>query len=100
MDSTTYAMTRDAKQLASGFASRNQQHVLAARLSGKASSAFLTPPEGSDALTSLSDGELNAILIADTDVLTDRFWVSQSNFFGQTIFTPFANNGDFLTNAV
>ena len=33
-------------------------------------------------------------------MLADRFWVQLSNFFGQTIFTPFANNGDFITNAV
>jgi ABC-type uncharacterized transport system involved in gliding motility auxiliary subunit len=26
--------------------------------------------------------------------------VQQSNFFGQTIYTPFANNGDFIINAV
>jgi ABC-type uncharacterized transport system involved in gliding motility auxiliary subunit len=30
----------------------------------------------------------------------DRFWVQQSNFFGQTVFTPFADNGDFLINVV
>jgi ABC-type uncharacterized transport system involved in gliding motility auxiliary subunit len=40
------------------------------------------------------------MLVGDTDMLADRFWVQQSNFFGQTISTPFANNGDFVTNAV
>jgi ABC-type uncharacterized transport system involved in gliding motility auxiliary subunit len=47
-----------------------------------------------------SSDKLNVILVGDTDMLADRFWVQQSNFFGQTISTPFANNGDFITNAV
>ncbi|WP_102796628.1 GldG family protein [Bowmanella denitrificans] len=100
MDNMTYAMTRDAKQLSSGFVDANQSYVLAARLSGRANSAFDALPEGSEPQELLASGELNVILVGDTDLLTDRFWVSQSNFFGQTIFTPFANNGDFLTNAV
>ena len=58
-------------------------------------------PEGVEVLIlSLLQTNLNVILVGDTDMLADRFWVQQSNFFGQTIYTPFANNGDFITNAV
>jgi ABC-type uncharacterized transport system involved in gliding motility auxiliary subunit len=39
-------------------------------------------------------------VIADADLVADRFWVQQSNFFGQTVFSPFANNGDFIINAL
>ena len=42
---------------------------------------------------------MQAILIADTDILTNRLWVQVQNFFGQQIITPFANNGDFIVNA-
>lgn len=101
MDSMRYAMTRDVKQLADDFVDSQQMNVLAARVSGHANSAFAEPPQESSAQDVVaSTDNLNMIVVADTDLLTDRFWVSQANFFGQTIYTPFANNGDFLTNAV
>ena len=43
---------------------------------------------------------VNVIIVADTDVLTDRLWVQKNNFFGQDIVQPFANNGDMLINMV
>lgn len=39
------------------------------------------------------------LVVADTDVLSDRLWVQISNFFGQRIGSPFAQNGDFFVNA-
>lgn len=100
-DSMGYAMSRDPQALARDFSPDDETYVLAARVSGPAHSAFSTVPEGSaeTELVKHSD-EINMILVADTDLLSDRFWVQQANFFGQTISTPFANNGDFITNAV
>ena len=97
----TYAMTQDPVELAKTYQSDNQEYVLAARLLGQANSAFEQAPEGIErsAITASTDN-LNIILVGDTDMLADRFWVQQSNFFGQTISTPFANNGDFIINAV
>ena len=43
---------------------------------------------------------INVIVVADTDVLTDRLWVQKNSFFGQEIVQPFANNGDLLINMV
>ncbi len=43
---------------------------------------------------------VSLIVVADTDILVDRFWVRQQDFFGQRISVPVANNADFLTNAV
>jgi ABC-type uncharacterized transport system involved in gliding motility auxiliary subunit len=43
---------------------------------------------------------VSLIVVADTDILVDRFWVREQNFFGQRMTVPVANNGDFLTNAV
>ncbi|WP_293751958.1 GldG family protein [uncultured Paraglaciecola sp.] len=101
IDVTTYAMTQDPDALSKAYQSDNQAYVLAARLSGKASSAFDELPEGVEVTDIIpSTTKLNVILVGDTDMLADRFWVQQSNFFGQTIYTPFANNGDFITNAV
>lgn len=101
MDVDTYAMNQDPEDLAKAYQSDNQAYVLAARLSGQANSAFDKAPEGIEQTEIItSTDNLNVIVVGDTDMLADRFWVQQSNFFGQTIFTPFANNGDFITNAV
>lgn len=101
MDVDTYAQTRDPDELSKAYQSQNKTHVLAARLSGKASSAFEFAPEGSEiVLHTGSTNKLNVLVVGDTDMLADRFWVQQSNFFGEIIATPFANNGDFFANAV
>lgn len=101
LDVSTYAITQDPEELAKAYQSDNQSYVLAARLTGPAKSAFEKAPEetGLTEITKSTDN-LNVILVGDTDMLADRFWVQQSNFLGQTIYTPFANNGDFITNAV
>jgi ABC-type uncharacterized transport system involved in gliding motility auxiliary subunit len=38
--------------------------------------------------------------VADTDLLTDRMWVDRQDFYGQTVATPFAGNGDMVTNMI
>ena len=43
---------------------------------------------------------INVIVVADTDILEDRFWVQVQDFFGQRVEVPVANNGDFVANAV
>jgi ABC-type uncharacterized transport system involved in gliding motility auxiliary subunit len=43
---------------------------------------------------------INVIVVADTDVLDDRFWVQVQDFFGQRVAVPNANNADFVVNAV
>lgn len=55
------------------------------------------PLEGHIAQT---EGPSNILIFADTDVLSDRLWVQISQFFGQRIPQPFANNGDFVINAL
>ena len=42
----------------------------------------------------------NLLVIADTDVLTDRLWVRSQDMLGQTIVTPWADNGALINNAV
>ncbi|WP_416305648.1 GldG family protein [Neptunicella sp. SCSIO 80796] len=101
IDSATYGVTRDVEDLSKNFNAKEQRYTLAARIAGKAKSAFEQIPDGVEAEDFVAQtDQLNVIVVADTDLLTDRFWGSQSNFFGQTVFTPFANNGDFVTNAV
>ena len=53
-----------------------------------------------EAHLSRTSGETNILLFADTDVLTDRLWVQVAQFMGQRIPQPYANNGDFVINAL
>ncbi len=88
----------DPKQLAEGFHATGKSYVLAGRLTGKPASAF---PERSDAKHLASAREsVSIILAADTDLLTDRMWVSAQDFFGRKLLNAFAKNGDFVANAV
>ena len=47
-----------------------------------------------------SNGVVNMIVVADTDILADRMWVQVTQFLGQRIPQPFANNGDIVVNAL
>jgi ABC-type uncharacterized transport system involved in gliding motility auxiliary subunit len=97
------AMTQDPSMLKDGFAPVGE-FVLAARVMGKAKSAFaegvpagVTPP--ADALKEAAQ-PMNLVVVADTDLLSDMMWVQQNNFFGQMVFQPFANNGELVWNAI
>ena len=43
---------------------------------------------------------INVVVVADTDMLDDRFWVQSQDFFGQQVVVPLANNGDFVADAI
>lgn len=78
----------------------DRSKVLAGRLGGQAQSAFPDGPDGSGAPEGhRSQGPVNAIVVADVDMLDDRFWVQVQQFFGQQILQPFADNGSLLVNA-
>lgn len=47
-----------------------------------------------------SQAPLNVILVADSDMLSNSFWVQIRDFFGRRFQVPVANNGDFVVNAV
>jgi len=121
---------RSPDQLMDGFKPTGKRYILAARITGKAQTAF---PEGvrvkvpkdkskpaakdkgsqnGDAkvsgdepsettiLPQVSSGNINVMVVGDTDILTDRLWVQISNFFGQRVARPWADNGNFLINTL
>jgi len=47
-----------------------------------------------------SVGPIEVVVVADTDVLLDRFWVQFRDFFGRQVAVPGAGNGDFVANAL
>lgn len=91
-------MLPDPESLFSDFTATGERYALAARLSGKLKTAF---PERTEAghLAESTD-TANVILVADTDLLSDRLWVQVQQFFGQRVLNAFASNGDFAINAV
>jgi len=45
-------------------------------------------------------GNINVIVVADTDMLHDQFWVDVQNFLGQQVMIPNAHNASFVLNAL
>jgi ABC-type uncharacterized transport system involved in gliding motility auxiliary subunit len=99
----------DPTTLQDDFLPTGQRYFLAARLTGELSSAFPEGPPVADSgaedeplpeHSAASDGPVNVVVVADTDLLTDRLWVQVQSFFGQPIYQAFADNGAFANNAI
>jgi ABC-type uncharacterized transport system involved in gliding motility auxiliary subunit len=97
---------RDPQQMLRNFKPDNKPQVLAARLAGKVKTAF---PDGAPAdddaakgkqAEQVREGDVNVILVADTDILNDLFWVRTQNYFGVDMPQAIANNADFVVNAI
>lgn len=99
LDAQEYALTRDPASFLMGQPDNREQYTLAARFTGELASAYSQAPEDSDGTFKASTAGATIVVVADADMLVDQFWVQQTSFFGQTLYTPFANNGDFITNA-
>lgn len=96
----------DPSALRNGFVPTGQRYTVAARLTGQLESAYPgglptaeSPGTGAKHLAQ-STGDATMILVADTDLLTDRFWVQVQGFMGQRLATAFANNGDLVVNSL
>ena len=78
--------------------------ILAGRISGKLRTAFPDGrPEGSQAkgdARQASESAANIIIVGDADMLMDRNWIQQRQLFGEPVIEAFANNGDFVLNAL
>ena len=90
-----------------------RRFTLAARLSGSVRSAFpqgppVAPPaEGEEPPAAPpvghlaeSQGPVSVVLVADCDLLQDRWWARTLNFAGQRMITKSADNGDLVINAL
>ncbi len=101
------AFARDPAALLASFKPGDKALVLAARIGGKIETAF---PKGqpkkqegdTDDREFLTESKepVNLIVVADTDLLADRFWVQVQNFLGLSVPSAFADNANFLINAL
>jgi ABC-type uncharacterized transport system involved in gliding motility auxiliary subunit len=76
--------------------------VLAARIRGDVKSAFPEGVEGAKNGERLTESRepVNVIVVADTDMLEDRFWVDFQDFYGRQVAVTRGDNGAFLVNAL
>ncbi|MGH8593864.1 MAG: Gldg family protein [Gammaproteobacteria bacterium] len=98
---------RDPGGLLDSFKPEGKSFVLAARISGKISSAF---PDGRpkknkddkpDAdFVKESKDPINVVIVADSDLLADRFWVQSQDFLGVRLTSAMADNATFALNVV
>jgi ABC-type uncharacterized transport system involved in gliding motility auxiliary subunit len=109
----------DQRRLLVGLTKAPKPPIIAARLMGTLDSAFpdglkkepeakpdeAKPAEAKaepakDNVLKRSAKPPNVILVGDADMLMDRNWIQQHSLFGQQLAQAFANNGDFVINAV
>lgn len=99
-DALRIQMLSDPQELLNEFAATGERYSFAVKISGPAQTAYPDRvSESIDGFVSAAEN-INVMLVADTDLLSDRMWVQVQNFFGQSVVTPWANNGDFVINAV
>jgi ABC-type uncharacterized transport system involved in gliding motility auxiliary subunit len=93
------------------FQPTGKRYVIAARVTGVTATAFpggVPKDVASDKTDKLSSQPqlktaaepINVVVVADSDMLDDRFWVTEQEFMGKKVMSPIANNGDFVQNAV
>ena len=111
----------DPAQLLADFAATGDRYAIAAHVAGMVETAFPDGPPPPDDGTEATDpsaldddgapmlpeGHLaesvapaNLLLVADSDMLADRFWVQVGNFLGEDVIVPTADNGAFVINAL
>jgi len=98
----------DPASLRDGFKPTGIRYAIAARITGPVASAY---PQGAPADQKPAAGPPAAhlaksavpahiVIVADTDMLMDYMWVQTHEILGQRVAQAFANNGDFVANAI
>jgi len=118
LDTSTLGFDVDPERILREYKPGGKALMLAARVTGKLHSAFPegAPPVEAPAKASESQAEkapeaprehlaestedANLVVVADTDLLQDRFWVQVQNFLGSRIAIPTSGNGSFVVNAL
>jgi len=100
----------DPKRLLDEFVPSGQSYTIAARLTGEVATAFPEGPpaeEGgevaagiSEAHLAKSNGPINVVIIADSDILVDSSWVQSQQFMDQVLAIPMADNGALVANLI
>jgi ABC-type uncharacterized transport system involved in gliding motility auxiliary subunit len=120
IDASTLSFMPDLGSILSSYKPEGEKMMVALRVTGKVKTAFpdgkpQEPAKEGDSNSSPSNDSadkpskpyvaeskdpINVIVVADTDILQDKFWAQVQNFFGQRIGIPTSGNGTFVTNAL
>lgn len=94
MDAGKFSGLPDIVALFREFKPADKRETLAVRITGISKTAFPEAP--------LKEAKqpIQVVVVADTDMLTDQFWVNTNNFLGQQVAVPIADNGGFVINAL
>lgn len=98
-DAKRFGMLQNPEELIRELQPTGERYTIAARIDGPAQSAYPDGIEGRKDGLKQADN-INVIVVADTDMLTDRMWVQVQDFFGQRIPQPWADNAGFAINAL
>ena len=107
-------MRPDVLGLLDGFRPDGDTYVIGARLTGEVATAFPDGPPPRTVAKSAAElaadpdppqllrsrRPINVILVADADLLEDRFWLRKRQFFGRDVEEAIAGNADFVVNAL
>ena len=109
----TVANLSDPQAVLRDYQAAGERFVLAARVTGKAKSAFPDGPpapekkDGEDPAPAPpgphlaeSAGDINVVVVADADMLADQFWVQVQDLMGSRIAIPTSGNGPMVINAL
>ncbi|MFL2556383.1 MAG: Gldg family protein [Gammaproteobacteria bacterium] len=97
---------RDPSVILNNFKSDEKKLLIAARVRGKAESVFPNGMQTDDDNemvkddSFVADGDINVILVSDTDILADHFWIREQEMLGVSVPQPISNNGDFVINSI
>jgi len=114
IDAAKIAFAPNPARLLADFKPAGKPFVLAARIDGEIVSAF---PDGRPKAgekqesadkekktaaehLATSKGPVHLVVIADSDLLQDRFWVQATNVFGGSLAIPISANADLAANAI
>ncbi len=118
MDVNKISIMPDLPSILRSYKAAGEQMMVAVRVTGKVKTAFpdgkpqeapkegespeapSDPPAETKEHLAESTAPINVIVVADTDMLQDRFWVQVQNFFGQRLAIPTSGNSTFVTNAL
>lgn len=108
LDAESIMFVRDPGAMLQQFKPDGAGKVLAARITGHVKTAFPNgKPKEKDGsggvdpgFTAESRDGIHVIVVADTDIISDRFWVRGQNVMGVSVPTPIADNADFVINAL
>ncbi|MFQ5995226.1 MAG: Gldg family protein [Acidiferrobacterales bacterium] len=118
IDTIQLASFQDPQDILRKYKPAGKRFVIAARVTGSVGSAFADgPPPVQDEKKDKPDktektdqkphehlakskGNINLIVVADSDMLRDHFWIQVQDFLGSRLEIPTAANGTFVINAL